>query len=258
MWGRNERAPSARRGKEALVGPEVPLTEELSAVYARMSGLLLSHETVQTALGLVTALAIETVPGSAGAGVTLLDEHGTPTTTAATDPLVARADQLQYDLDEGPCLTAWSQRAVIRIDDVDSDDRWPRWSRAVRSLGLRSALSAGLVAGDIGLGAMKVYALERAAFDGRTERLIGLFAAQAAILLANVHTYQQAERVSSDLKEALRSRDLIGRAEGVLMCRHGVDENGAFALLTAAATRENRKLREIAAELVRSVQRGRR
>ena len=54
----------------------LPLAEELSAVYARMSGLLLSEETVNTAVGLVTSLAQDCIPGTAGAGVTLIDEGG--------------------------------------------------------------------------------------------------------------------------------------------------------------------------------------
>ncbi|MEN3358574.1 MAG: hypothetical protein V7637_2556, partial [Mycobacteriales bacterium] len=73
----------------------MPLADELSGVFARMSGLLLSRETVQTALRLVTSLAAETVPGATGAGVTLMDEQGRRTTWAATEPEVERADALQ-------------------------------------------------------------------------------------------------------------------------------------------------------------------
>ena len=53
---------------------DLPLTEELSAVFARMSGLLLSEETVSTAVRLVTSLAQDCIPGTVGAGVTLIDE----------------------------------------------------------------------------------------------------------------------------------------------------------------------------------------
>lgn len=46
---------------------QLPLDEELSTVFARMSGLLLTEETVESALGVVAALALDTVPGSVGA-----------------------------------------------------------------------------------------------------------------------------------------------------------------------------------------------
>ena len=55
---------------------DLPLAAELAAVYARMAGLLLSEESMTTALGMVTSLAAETIPGSAGAGVTLTDRDG--------------------------------------------------------------------------------------------------------------------------------------------------------------------------------------
>src|SRR5688500_5012784 len=111
---------------------DLPLADELAAVSARMSGLLLSRETVGTALDLVTSLAGEALAGTAGAGVTLLDEHGRRTTAAATDPVVEHLDGLQYDLREGPCLTAWEQRHVVRVDDIAEDDGWPRWTVAAK------------------------------------------------------------------------------------------------------------------------------
>jgi hypothetical protein len=56
---------------------ELPLANEFAAVFARMSGLMLSTETVATALELITALAEEVVPDTDGAGVTLMDSQGT-------------------------------------------------------------------------------------------------------------------------------------------------------------------------------------
>ena len=49
--------------------PDIPLADELAGVFARMSGLLLSEDTVATSLDLLGALAHETVAGSCGAGV---------------------------------------------------------------------------------------------------------------------------------------------------------------------------------------------
>jgi GAF domain-containing protein len=236
----------------------LPLDEELSAVYGRMSGLLLSEETVATAVGLVTASATDAIPGAVGAGVTLVDERGGKATSGASDPVVEKADSAQYELDEGPCLTAWAQRALVRIDEIGSDGRWPRWSRAVEPLGLRAAVSAPLVAGDRSLGAVKVYAQLPRAFDRHAEHLLVLFAAQAAILLANVQSVDSARWLSDGLKDALRSRDLIATAKGILMARDGIAEEAAFAVLVAGAQREHQTLRDAAHCLVRStVRRGR-
>jgi GAF domain-containing protein len=236
----------------------LPLADEMSAVFARMSGLLLSEETVSTAVGLVTALAADAIPGAVGAGVTLVDERGGKSTSGASDPVVDKADDMQYELDEGPCLTAWAHRALIRLDDIGSDRRWPRWCRAVEPLGLSAAMSAPLVAGDRSLGAVKVYGRLPGAFDQHAEHLLVMFAAQAAILLANVQSVESARRLSDGLKDALRSRDVIATAKGILMARDGIAEELAFSVLMAGAQREHKTLRDAAQVVVRStVRRGR-
>ena len=237
---------------------DLPLADELSVVFARMSGLLLSEETVGTAVRLVTSLATDTIPGTVGAGVTLIDETGRKSTTGASDPLVERADSLQYELGQGPCLTAWAGRTVVRVDDIPADPRWPEWSAAVEPLGLRAALSVPLVAGDAALGAIKVYADRPHAYDVRAERVLTMFAAQAAVLLANIQTYEKAQRLSDDLRDALRSRDLIGMAKGALMARDGVEEDVAFAMLATAAQREHKKVQDVAHAVIRSAGRRRR
>jgi GAF domain-containing protein len=231
----------------------LPLAEELSAVYARMSGLLLSHETVDSAMELVTSLARECLPGSAGAGVTLVDGQGRARSAHATDALVEQADALQYELGEGPCLTAWADRLVVRVDDVRIDPRWPRWSAAAGAAGLNASLSAPLVAGDAALGAIKVYAREAGSYDAWTEQLLTMFAGQAAVLLANVQSSDNARRISDELADALHGRDAVNRAMGILMARDGLDETAAFAALMQLAGRQHRKIRDVAVALVEAV-----
>jgi GAF domain-containing protein len=236
----------------------LPLADELAALSARMSGLLLSERTVASALSLVTSLATETVPGTIGAGVTLVDERGGKTTAAATDALVERADSAQYELGEGPCLTAWAERTVVRVDDVATETRWPRWVETVRAWGLGAALSAPLVAGDTVLGAIKVYAGLPGAYGERMERLMTMFAAQAAVLLANARSSENARRLSAGLTEAMSARDRINIAKGMVMAREGVDEETAFSTLVDEARRGNERVLEVATRLTRTTPRPRR
>lgn len=236
----------------------LPLADELAGVFTRMSGLLLSQETVDTALHTIATLAQTTLPGTVAAGVTLVDPQGRRTTAGASDELAERADTLQYELDEGPCLTAWAERTLVRIDDVDHDERWPRWARAVRPIGVQATLSAPMVAGDAALGAIKVYGEHPGAYDAHTEQVLTLFAAQAAVLVANVQTVENARRLSDQLKVALRSRDVISTAKGVLMAKENIDEDAAFGRLVAMSQRDGRKLRDVAETLVRTLTQRRR
>lgn len=221
-------------------------------MFARTSGLLLSTETVHTALRLITSAAVEMVPGSLGAGVSLLDAEGRQVTAAATDAVVDRADSLQYELGTGPCLTAWERHESVRLNDIAEDDRWPDWSGAVAEVGMRSALSVPLVAGSRALGAMKVYAALPDVFGEREERLLTMFAAQAAILLANMRSAEDARRISATLKNALRGREVTNLAKGVIMGREGVDERAAFLTLAGAARQHGETVRQTAERITRS------
>jgi transcriptional regulator with GAF, ATPase, and Fis domain len=238
--------------------PARTLDQELTGVYARMSGLLLAEETVETVLRMLTGLALDIVPGACGAGVSLIGSDGRRTTSAATSGVVEEADTLQYELGEGPCLAAWMSRSPQRIHDTMTERRWPRWVGAVHELQLRAVLSAPLLAGDACPGAIKVYGRFPGTFDEEDARRLTQLAAPAATLVANVQAHQDARRLSEGLKDALRGRDVISMAKGVLMADRGVDEAGAFALLVSTADRERKATVEVARTVVMSAAQRRR
>lgn len=235
----------------------LPLSDELAGVFARMSGLLLSEETVESSLTLLSALAKDTVPGATGAGVSVMGEGGRRS-SGSTGARVREADDLQYALDEGPCLAAAANRELIRVDDLTVDERWPAWASAAARLGLRAAMSSPLVVGDGTLGAMKVYADEPGTFDTDSEQRLALFAAQAAVLVANVRAYDRAKRLSEGMRQAMHDRDTISVAKGVLMGRDGLDEDSALRLLLARSERDGSTVAAAARSVVEAVVRRRR
>ena len=233
-----------------------PVVDGLAGLLVQLGGVVLSTETLETAVALVTRLAAVTIPGTAGAGVTLVDERGRRT-TAASDPLVTEADALQYAFDSGPCLSAWSEQVTVRIDRLDTEERWPRWTEAAAELGIASMISLPLVADDTSVGAIKVYSRHAGVYDTHAEHVLGLVAEQAAVLLVNMLTLADARRLSTQLAGALHRRDVIGQAKGVLMAQGADGEETAFAMLVAASQRSNLKLVEVADHLMTSVSRQR-
>ena len=228
----------------------LPLGDELAQLAVRMSPMLLSVDTVAAAVEVLTSLARETIPRASGAGVSLLDDQGRRTSTAATSNLVREADDWQYRLDQGPCLTAWAGRTVVRVDDIDYDPRWPDWSRAVQPLGVLSSLTVPLVTTGRMLGAVKVYSRERAAFDTSAEQLLAGVADTAALLLANVASLENARQLSADLRQAVRDRDTVQLAKGIVMHRDRVTEDDALQTLIAKAKTTDRVLRDVAANII--------
>lgn len=63
-------------------------------------------------------------------------------------------------------------------------------------------------------------------------------------------TLEACHRLISQLHEAVLTRDVIGQAKGILMATGAITDEEAFEILVRASQRENRKLRDVAADLV--------
>lgn len=227
--------------------------DELSSVIGRIMGLLLTEEKVDHAVQLLARAVKESIPGTVGAGVSILDTQARPVSSGFTDTVVERADALQYQLGQGPCLTAWATQESVLIHDVAADPRWPDWSAAVQDLSIRSVVSVPLIADGQGIGALKVYAAGPGAFDDSTGALIELFATPAATLLSHIQTAEIPERISESLQAALYSRDQINRACGVLMERHTLTQDEALQLLMRETRMTHSTLREVSAAILTGV-----
>ena len=227
-------------------------TGELQAVFAHASGPLLTDQVAGPAIARIAQAAHESIPGSLGAGATLINAHGRPTSRASTSVVVEEADQLQYDLGEGPCLAAWAGAAAVRVDDAATETRWPKWSEASAQRGLMSCLSVPLLLGGNGtgpvqaIGALKVYAGRPNAFDSTGQHLLEHLAAPAAVMLASIQAHESAEQLSAALKDSLHSRSVIDMAKGVLMERLKVNERAALRFLTDRSRQEGAPLFAVA------------
>lgn len=229
---------------------ELPLADEITAVFARANRLLLTEDTVAHALRLVTDAATAAIPGAIGAGVSLIRGSGLRRTTAASDGVVAAADSLQYELGEGPCITAWASGETVRVGNLASDRRWPRWAPAAAALGISSSVSCPLLSGGLALGAVKVYSDGGQPFDDRTVRLAELFAEQATLFVIHSHAREAAGTLSDRLQESLAQRDTISMAKGVLMARNGTTDDESLRILITLSRQAGKPLAQVAAELL--------
>jgi GAF domain-containing protein len=182
------------------------------------------------------------------AGVTMM-RNGKVTTAACSDPLAREIDEVQYATGQGPCLQAFEDGAVYRIEDIATEERWPEFCAGARDKGLGSSLSMPLIADDKSLGALNLYSRSRGSFDDGRE-LAQLFADQASVAVANADLYSRALALASQLQEALESRDVIGQAKGILMATTKVSADAAFDVLRTASQQRNMKLRAVAEEVV--------
>jgi GAF domain-containing protein len=178
------------------------------------------------------------------AGITFIRARGRLETVASTDSLAQRADSLQYELGEGPCLdSSWNQETLV-VNDLSADERWPQWAAKVVALGISSVLAGQLTTvEEERIGAINVYWIQPRMVSADDIAFVSIFARHAAIALAGAMN-------EAGLNVALDSRKLIGQAQGMLMERYGLDEARAFEVLRRYSQDHNLKLRRVAEYLV--------
>ena len=214
-----------------------------------LTTFVVGGQTLGETLNGVAELAVQAVPGADVAGLTLVKD-GRPTTSIFTDPTSPEIDQAQYDAGAGPCLEAFNLGEVFRVDSTEGDDRWPEFRAACQHHGIKSTLSLPLLVESQAVGALNLYShVERGFPEGEEDRAMA-FARQAAVAVANAQAYWEAKEIADQLHEAMKSRAVIEQAKGMLMAAQGCGPDEAFDLLVRASQRSNRKLRDIAGELV--------
>lgn len=225
------------------------LRPRITEILEELHGLLLSKETLESTLERVAQLARAAIDGCDSAGVTIL-ENSKVSTAAATDDFTLKIDGDQYENREGPCLQALSTQEVVFVDDLASDSRWPSFAQAATRDGLRSALSLPLSVRDQPIGALNLYSKRAGSFADNAQPLGSLFAGQASVAIWNAQVYASAVRLAEQLKEAIKTREVIGEAKGILMAQEGISEDEAFEMLKRVSQSQNVKLRDIAQKIV--------
>jgi GAF domain-containing protein len=217
-----------------------PAAVDLAGVLGRIARELEAEQTFETTMRALVAAAVDAIPGADAGGITEVRRRGQELQVQfATDPLVTALDNAQYELGEGPCLDAAYEHRTVRVSDFATDDRWHSFAARACTAGALSMLSIQLyVLGD-DLGALNMYSTQVNGFDDESEEVGLLFATHAAIAMAGAQREQQ-------LRVAISSRDIIGQAKGILMERHKLTADQAFAVLTKASSQTNRKLRDVA------------
>jgi GAF domain-containing protein len=187
----------------------------------------------------------------ASASVTII-EQGRAITVGSTSRMARALDDAQYAAGDGPCLTAARQGVLVRIDDIAAEQRWPDFSQRALDEGVASSLSTPLdLAGDDIWGGFNAYSTVAAGFSDDDEQLCRTFASQASIAVSNVQAYWASLELARHLGRAMESRAVIDQAKGILMANHRVSADGAFDLLVQRSQTENRKLRDVASDVVR-------
>jgi ANTAR domain/GAF domain len=224
------------RGHTAVVA-------ELAQIVAGLDG-----KETETAAGLreLVVAGLRHVAGTRYAGLTRADKAKAVSNVVATHHYAMILDAIQNRCGEGPSVAAASRHPIVHIDDLNAEERWPRFRRkALDQTPIRSVLSYEVLVDGRGRAALNFYADRPHAFTDDSLHLGGVFATHIALAWSMLRRQDQ-------FRAALASRDTIGQAKGVLMERFDLDAVEAFDLLTRLSQQSNTRVIDIAGSLIES------
>jgi GAF domain-containing protein len=230
---------------------EVGVARDVRATFAQLAHLFRDGRSPQETCEVVARAALVVVSGCDHAGVAVLSPNGEFTTLSATDHVVEVADGFQRETGEGPCLEASVDQDIKHDQDLTDNPTWPRFAaRLLESTQVRSALACPLVLDDRRGGALNMFADRAGAFSAEDVANAAVLASFASIAVAAAFERES----SAQLRLALDTSRTIGAAIGILMATHTLSQEDAFAMLSTASQRVNRKLRDLAADIVANTQ----
>lgn len=216
------------------------------AAFRSMAEIVYAGDDFDAIYGAICAAATEFVTGCDHASLMLM-RKGIAVTAASSDEVALYVDRLEREIGDGPCLDAIDDEAAYVDPDLTDGSPWPELSRRVLAeTPVRGMAGFRLLDSDGKAGALNLFSdtpgtLTRQSVDQAA--LVVSFASVALLAAAE-------KRTALTLRAGLESNREIGKAIGLLMAFHQVDDEAAFAILKRTSQDMNLKLAEVAREIV--------
>jgi GAF domain-containing protein len=219
----------------------------------QLQSILVGTENAAEFLSGLSKLAAAAVSEAAGDEVecaVTIKVRRKPSTAAGSSTRAVELDQLEQAVGDGPCIKALRDMAPVVIDDVASDLRWPELARKFMEVGVHSSLGVPLEITNGASAALNFFASKPNVFTPNVyDKAVGFAAAAHSTLQLSVRINSAQER-AEDLEAAMQSRTAINLACGVIMAQNRCSQSEAMEILTKVSSNRNRKLRDVATELI--------
>jgi len=187
-----------------------------------------------------------------GSAVTLMTAQGVQPGAVSSDALTQALEEQQFSFGEGPCVDAFAQCRPVLVPDLGSDrpERWLAYAPAALEKGVRAVFAFPLQIGAARLGVLDVYRDSPGVLSAAALRQALSFAEIALWILLDGQSDASIGRPVEGLESAVESRSELFQAQGMVMIQLGVSLAEAMARLRAHAFIEDRRLGEVARDVV--------
>lgn len=188
--------------------------------------------------------------GAQGAGIMLVDRDGALGFAAASGERVAIMERVQERSETGVCFHAFTINEIVVTTDIDELGRWPDYTGRAQQVGFQSVIGVPLNARGKTIGVLNVYREQPGPWTEREIEHCEILAAIGAGYILNANELRAQHELAEQLQGALDTRTVIEQAKGLLMAASGDSGEQAFQRLRERSMNADRKLRDVAQELI--------
>lgn len=225
--------------------------ERLSRIFVEVADTLVDDFDLLDFLHMLTVRTADLVDASA-VGLLLADQRGQLQFMAASHERARILEILQVQASEGPCYDAFrTGQPVLNTDLQTAGQRWPDFTRHALTAGFRSVHAFPMRVRREIIGALNVFgSTAGGTFDEADVQIVQALTDVAAIGLLQERAIRRGEVLTGQLQAALNNRIVIEQAKGAIAQAHGLSGDEAFTALRGYARRTNRKLTEVAQDML--------
>jgi len=225
-----------------------PFPPELLTAFRSMAEIVYSGESYDSVYEAVCATAVELVDGCDHASL-MLRRGGRIETVAASDDVARRIDELEKELGQGPCLDAIDEDESDQhiCPDLTEGSNWPELAIRIKAETSVEGMAGFRLRQDgQRVGALNVFSDTAGSLTEHSLDQAIMLTAFASVTLAALERGEEA----TTLRRGLESNREIGKAVGLLMAMHDIDDDRAFEMLAKVSQEMNVKVAEVAAQVV--------
>jgi GAF domain-containing protein len=221
---------------------------ELVSTFRAMAEIVYSGESFDAVYDALCHSAVEFVDGCDHASI-MLRRHGRNQTVAASDEVASGIDALEREIGEGPCLDAIdeSEPDTHICSDLTSGSPWPRLAGLIlERTDVKGMAGFRIRQEGQKVGSLNVFSDTAGALTEHSLEQAIMLSAFASVTMAALDRGEEA----TTLRRGLESNREIGKAIGLLMAMHDIDDDQAFRMLSQVSQEMNVKLAQVASQVI--------
>ncbi len=223
---------------------------ELARTLVELADTLVADFDVVELLTLLTARCVEVLDVDA-AGLMLVSVEGDLRVMASSSEAVRLLELFEVQSQEGPCLDCFrTGTPVVNEDLTVTSERWPRFTGVALAGGFRAVHAVPMRLRGTLLGALNLFHSEPTHLPDADIEAAQALADVATIAVLQHRAAIEAQVLNDQLSQALNTRIVIEQAKGVVAERLRVEMEEAFAHLRNHARNHNRRLADVAREVI--------